>query len=259
MQQLLESDQFTIQSKIKWFPSFKTKFDIVTDEGESIGQIHFHPVLMAPVLWFFGLLLELGLVGGGLYFVLKGENNAKFVGGVMLLIGALLMFLVKFRTFLSSRASSYVEILDASGTQLLEARKGWALWRPTFTVHDTQADEPLGQSRQSFLWGDCHYSLWDSEGKDWGSIRRRPWGFQYRVYHNNEQVARFRRKLIDARKLITGLRSYKLEYQQPDLTPKERALILGTIAYADVLTRQKKLRDDKEANAAAQPTSPKAK
>lgn len=251
MQKLLESDHFTIQSKIRWFPSFNTKFQIVNDGGQQIGEIIFHPVIMAPILWFFGLLLELALAGGGLYLVFTGENNVKLVGAACALVGAFLIFVVNFRTFLASRASSSVEIFSESGEKLIAARKGWALFRPTFSVYDATTNELIGESRQSMFWGDRYYTVWDKDGNTWGSIKRRVWGFQYRVFRGSEQVARFRRKLIDTRKLITGLRSYLLEYEQEELSSKDRALILGCLAYADVLTRQKKLRDEQGEEAPA--------
>lgn len=257
MHRLLQSDHFTIQSKIRWFPSLNTKFQLVDDDNKTIGEIVFHPAWMAPVLWLFGLLFEIGLIGGGVALVVTGaDSTQKLIGIGLAVLGLLFLLLVNFRSFLASRASSSIEVSDESGSVILQARKGWAIWRPTFTVWNTQDDRQLGQSRQSFLWGDRHYTIWDAEGNDWGSIRRRPFGFQYRVRKGSKQVARFRRKLIDARKMITGVRSYLLEYEDTQLTEDERALILGSLAYADVLVRQKKLREEKDEK---QTSTPKKK
>lgn len=254
MESLLQSDHFTLQSKIKWLPSLRTKFEIINAENQHVGSVHFHPVWMSPILWFFGLILELGMVGGGLMFIFQGENNVKFFGGALVAIGAFLMFAIQFRSFLSSRASSFVEIMDAEGQTILSARKGWALFKPNFTVKDELQNKTLGNSRQSFLWGDCAYTIWDETDQEWGSIQRRVWGFQYRIFKGKERVGRFRRKLLDARKMFTGLRSYTFEYENTELSLEERSLMLGTIIYVDVLTRQKELRSDKKETPPPTPT-----
>ena len=247
MKELLESDHYTINSKIRWLPALTKKFNVVDDNNSKIGEIIFHPAWMFPVLWLFGLVVELGMiVGGAVLIINKSKSSSMILTGVgLILVGLLFLFVWKFRNFLATRAPSTVEIRDSGNNSILTAKKGWAVWRPKFVVRKSQNEEIVGESQQSLFWGDLYYTLRDTSGQVWGSIRRRPLGFQYRVYKDKAQVARFRRKLIDTRKLITGLRSYLLEYQNSELIEDERALILGTLAYVDVLVRQKRLRKEK--------------
>lgn len=249
MQRLLESDHFTIQSQFRWFPSLNTKFQLLDDEGGKLGEVVVHPVWMFPVLWLVGLLLELGMIVGGVALIAKADP--KWLGGASLLLGLFFLVFFKLRMFLATRAPSSLDVYDESGESVLQASKGWALWRPTFSVTMTKSGKLLGQARQSFFWGDLHTHLWDGEGNKWGSIQRRIFGFQYRVYKGSEQIARFRRKLVDTRKLITGVQSYLLEYQSKDLQIEERAFILGTLTYVDALIRQKKLRQGPSSSAAS--------
>ena len=247
MQNLLNSEHFIIQSKFRWFPSLNTKFQIIDDDEKITGEIVLNPAWTSPILWIFGFLTELGLMTGGIYLMITSKSrNSLITAGIIFLFGLLLFFLLGFRNFLASRASSTIKVFDAEKNLILKAVKGWAIWRPTFTIWNTQNDSKIGQSRQSFLFGDRHYVLWDKDGKKWGSIHRRILGFQYRVKKDGTQVARFRRKLVDARKLITGVKSYTLEFQDENLNFDERALILGTLTYADVLVRQKKLSEEKQ-------------
>ncbi len=246
MQQLVEAQHLEIQSKVRWFPSLNIRYQMVGEQGERIGEIILHPAWTTPLLWLLGLLTELGLFAGGFYYVLQGQGGQKWVGATLLGLGAIFTLLVKLHSFLASRAPSTVEVLDANNETVLTATKGWALWKPTFTTTKADGTTRLGQARQSFLWGDCRYTLWDDQGKVWGSIRRRPFGFQYRVFKDSNQIAQFRQQFFDARKLVTGIRSYILTFQDESLTADERSFVLGTMAFVDVLVRQKKLREDEK-------------
>ena len=261
MNELLQADNFTVQSKFRWFPSLNTKFQLLDDTGEQIGEITFHPAWMSPVLWIFGLLLEVGLVVGGVYQALIGaDSTGKLIGLGLAIVGLFFLSIVSVRTFLSSRASSVIEIHDKNNELVIKAVKGWALFRAVFSIYDMTGDEArlLGESAQSVLWGDRRYMLWDAAGKRWGTIRRRPFGLQYRGSKGSKQVGRFRRKLIDARRLVTGMKSYTLEFQDPSLTQDERALVLGSLTYVDVLVRQKRMKEDSSEVVKAKPVAAKA-
>ncbi|HAA54860.1 MAG TPA: hypothetical protein DCE42_08880, partial [Myxococcales bacterium] len=65
-------------------------------------------------------------------------------------------------------------------------------------------------------------------------------------------------KLIDARRLVTGMKSYTLEFQDPSLTQDERALVLGSLTYVDVLVRQKRMKEDSSEVVKAKPVAAKA-
>ncbi len=251
MQQLATANNIEIQSKIRWFPSLNIKYQVVDeDRNKTLGEIIVHPAWSMPLLWMFGWILELGLLVGGGYWIFQGTGNQKWIGAGLLGLGVIFTLVVKLHSFLASRASSTVEVRDASGETLITATKGWAIWKPTYTVEQGKGGAVLGQSRQSIVWGDCRYTLWDNSGNTWGSIRRRPFGFQYRVFKGSDQVARFRRKWIDTRKLMTGIRSYVLQFQSDALSLDERSFVLGTIAYVDVLVRQKRMKtSDEKGNA----------
>lgn len=252
MKELLESDRFTLESKVRWFPALTKRFNIINEQGENIGIVIFHPAWMFPILWLAGLLIELGLVAGGIWWMYESQGRSKVYGLGIAILGLLMFLFFKLRDFLSSRAPSSIEIVDRNNTTVLTGRKGWAVWRPTVTITRTQDGQRLGQSKQSLFWGDCHYTIWDDQGETWGSVRRRPFGFQYRVFRDDTQVARFRRLLVDARKMITGMRSYRLEYETDTLAEGERDLIFGTMAYADVMVREKKLRQSRDQKIAKQ-------
>lgn len=254
MQPLLQTNNLEIQSKIRWFPSLNVRYQVLdADTNETVGEIIQHPAWSTPFLWVLGWLLNLGLIAGGGYYLLQGQGGQKWFGTVLLALGLVFIFLFKFHSFLSSRASSTVELRGANNQTEVVATKGWALWKPTYTVEKGDGSTRLGQARQSWVWGDCRYTLWDSQGEVWGSIRRRPFGFQYRVFKGSEQIAQFRRMFVDARKLITGIRSYILQFQGSDLNTDERAFVLGTMAFVDVLVRQKKLREKSEQQPAPPP------
>ncbi|MCB9639518.1 MAG: hypothetical protein H6728_03000 [Myxococcales bacterium] len=244
MQDLLHTDHVTIQSRFRILPRLTTRFNIVDDSEQTIGTLISHPAWSFPVLWFVGFLLEIGMIAGGIYLAINQKGNGLYIGAGIAFLGVLMLLLFRFHSFLATRAPTSIELRDRNNDLVLTSRKGWALFQPLFTLTDGQGNT-LGQSRQSFLWGDRKYLLWDDKGQRWGSINRRLIGSKYDAYRGNKAVARFRKKLIDARKLL-GLRSYLLEFQDSSLTPQERAVILGTIANTDVLMRQKKLRDDKE-------------
>lgn len=243
MQQLTTANNIEIQSKIRWFPSLNIKYQVVDeDRNETLGEIVVNPAWSMPFLWLAGWILNLGLIAGGGYWIFQGAGNQKWIGAGLAVFGLLFAFVIRLHSFLASRASSTIDIRDSRGETLVTATKGWAFWKPTFTVEQGKGERVLGQSRQSVVWGDCRYTLWDPSGNTWGSIRRRPFGFQYRVFKGSDQVARFRRKWIDTRKLMTGIRSYVLQFQSNELSFDERSFVLGTIAFVDVLVRQKRIK-----------------
>ncbi len=246
MDNIFNNKNLTIQSKFRWFPSLNTKFQLVDDEGTLMGEIILNPAWSAPFLWLIGFLFEILLIFGGAYLIIRNPKENLIYGAVSVLVGLFLFLGIALHSFLSSRASSTVKIIDKDKKTLLKAVKGWALWRPTFTIRNAETNDVIGTARQAFFFGDRRYILRDKEGKKWGTIRRKLWRLKYRVKKNGRQVAEFRTKLIDARKLITGINSYILEYQDENLTTDERALILGAMTYVDVLSRQKKLSPDKQ-------------
>ena len=242
MSDLLHSDHFTIQSKLSFIPRLTTRFNIVDDNNNSIGTLVFHPAWSFPLLWIVGFLFEIALISGGIYLAVKQEGNLRLAGIGIACFGVLALLLFRFHSFLATRSPSTTEIRDRGNTLLLSARKGWAFAQPLLSIYDAQ-NKLLGTSRQSLFWGDRKILLWDAQGNKWGQIKRKLLGFQYRIFRGSKEVARFRRKLVDARKLL-GLRSFVLEFSEPSLTTQERSLILATLGNSDVLIRQKKLRKE---------------
>ncbi len=242
MHELLQSDRLIIQAKFRILPRLTTRFNVIDDANKTIGTLIFHPAWSYPVLWFVGLLLELSLLAGGIYLAVQQSGNTRYAGIGIALVGFVMTFFLRFHSFLATRTPTKIELWDRDNKLVLSSHKGWALSRPLFTISDAQG-KTVGQARQSFLRGDRKYILWDDQNKRWGDIKRAFIGSRYAVQRNGKPVARLRKNLLDVRKLL-GMRSFMLEFQEASLSPKERMLIVGSIANTDVLTRQKKLREE---------------
>lgn len=265
MQKFMESHEFEIQAQIRNRFSFAVRYDIQSKETEeNIGEIIIYPAWSTPFLWLLGIITEIALVVGGLYFVFKGQNNSIWFGLSFLFLGLLFFFGFKFHTFLASRAPSTIKIKDDQKEVIVVGNKGWALWKPIFTVTDGSTNNMIGQSRQSFLLGDCRYTLWDHQGNIWGSIRRRPFGFTYRIIKDSKEVAHFRKQFVDARKIMTGVSSYLLDFlkeeketeaenEKTSLIQNEKLFVFGVISYIALLSREKKLKEKEQTETKEQP------
>ncbi len=241
MHELLQSDRLIIQARFRILPRLTTRFNVIDDANKAIGTLIFHPAWSYPILWFFGVLLELSLLSGGIYLAVKQSGNPRYIGIGLAFFG-LLMALMRFHSFLATRSPTKIELWDRDNKLVLASHKGWALFQPLFTIHDAKGDI-VGQARQSLFWADRKYILWDDQSKRWGDIKRGFIGSRYTVQRNGKPVARMRKNLLDVRKLL-GMRSFLVEFQESNLSAKERTLILGAITNTEVLTRQKKLREE---------------